>query len=214
MRARRHLLLFFVAAGIVTIVDVANRSEDVITRVSFASAYAGMAFLAASLLIGPLRVLRGRRSPASTSFRRDVGIWAGILALLHVAFGLNAHLRGRLWEYFVLPAADGTLPRVRLDAFGAANYTGLMATAVIALLLALSNDLSLRKLGTRRWKALQRWNYGGFVLVVVHGVIYQALEDRAAGWAAVFGAMVLLTVGVQVVGFLRRRGAPRAGTGS
>jgi sulfoxide reductase heme-binding subunit YedZ len=40
---------------------------------------------------------------------------------------------------------------------------------ILLLLLALSNDLSLRRLKRAEWKSLQRWNYGLFALVFIHG---------------------------------------------
>lgn len=62
---------------------------------SVATAYAGLLLRAITLLLGPWNVLRGRPNPVSTDVRRDVGIWAGILSLAHVVFGLQVHMRGR-----------------------------------------------------------------------------------------------------------------------
>ena len=55
-----------------------------------------MVFFAVSLCLGPWNVLRGRPNPTSFHLRRDVGIWAGILANVHTAIGLRVHLRGRM----------------------------------------------------------------------------------------------------------------------
>jgi DMSO/TMAO reductase YedYZ heme-binding membrane subunit len=46
------------------------------------------------------------------------------------------------------------------------------------MLLALSNDVSLRALGTRSWKSAQRWIYVAFDLTIVHGIAYQLVEKR------------------------------------
>ncbi|MBA4159583.1 MAG: hypothetical protein H0X65_19215, partial [Gemmatimonadetes bacterium] len=66
------------------------------------------------------------------------------------------------------------------------RYVGIWAadgrSAGGVLLLALSNDLSLRLLKAGRWKTLQRWNYALFALTVVHGIAYQVIEDRKAGY--------------------------------
>ena len=48
-----------------------------------ATAYAGLAFLAISLWLGPWNVLRRRPNPVSFDLRRDVGIWAVVLAIVH-----------------------------------------------------------------------------------------------------------------------------------
>ena len=59
---------------------------------SMASAYVGFALLCASLVLGPWNVLHGRPNPVSIDVRRDVGIWAGIVGLVHVVAGLQVHL--------------------------------------------------------------------------------------------------------------------------
>jgi sulfoxide reductase heme-binding subunit YedZ len=178
-------------------------SRDGVFRASMASAYAALGMLGVTLALGPLNVLRGRPNPASTYLRRDVGIWAGVLALGHVAFGLQVHMSGRFWLYFVYPLDEAHLLPVRYDLFGLANSTGLVASLVLALLLTLSNNGSLRALGTRRWKSLQRWNYGAFVLIVVHGIAYQVLERRELLFVAIGFAVVLAVVTLQVAGLCR-----------
>ena len=51
--------------------------------------------------------------------------------------------------------------------FGFANFTGLGAALLFLMLLAISNDLSLRTLKGRRWKSMQRWTYVAFLLTGV-----------------------------------------------
>jgi DMSO/TMAO reductase YedYZ heme-binding membrane subunit len=129
--------------------------RDVISRLSIATAYPALFLTAAAMLVGPWNVLRGRTNPVSSDLRRDLGIWAGIMALLHTGIGLNVHMRGRPWLYFI-----DQHHRVRYDLFGIGNDSGLLAAVLFLLLLAISNDLSLRRLGTRTWKLLQRWTCG------------------------------------------------------
>ncbi len=45
--------------------------KDVITKISFATAYPALVFLAVTLLIGPWNVLREKRNPLSGDLRRD-----------------------------------------------------------------------------------------------------------------------------------------------
>src|SRR5438477_10962595 len=99
-RLGRHLVLAVAAVAIFLLAYAATPPPDVRHRLSMASAYAGLAFLAASLWLGPWNVLRRRPNPISFDFRRDVGIWTGILAIVHTAIGLTVHLRGRMWMYF------------------------------------------------------------------------------------------------------------------
>ena len=113
-------------------------------------------------------------------------------------------MQGKFWRYFVYGPDQPHRVPLRHDAFGVANYTGLGATLVLLLLLALSNDLSLRRLGLRRWKALQRWNYAGFALVAAHTAIYQATSKRALPAVVVFALTVIVVGVVQSAGYRRR----------
>lgn len=185
--------------------------DRVAFRASMATAYVSLALLGASLATGPLNVLRGRPNPVSTDLRRDLGIWAAVVAIAHFAVGLQVHMKHR-WEYWFTPASGGLLlPRV--DPFGFANHTGLAAVAIAALLLALSNDRSLRALGTARWKRLQRWNYALYGLVLLHGIAYQVTERRTLPWVALFVAMLLPALVLQVAGRRARRVAASVATG-
>jgi sulfoxide reductase heme-binding subunit YedZ len=180
---------------------------DIRHRLSMAAAYAALCFLAVSLMLGPWNVIRSRPAPISYDFRRDIGIIAGILALVHTGIGLTVHLRGRMWMYFFR-----TLRPLRLQgsAFGAANYIGLIAAALFAMLLALSNNWSLRALGTTRWKNLQRWTYAAFVLTLVHSVLFQYVEKRRMPWLLFFATAVLATLAAQSLGYLQRRRTGRS----
>jgi sulfoxide reductase heme-binding subunit YedZ len=146
-----------------------------------ATAYVALALFAATVSFGPIAELRGRRYPVSTDIRRDFGIWCGITAMTHVVAGLQVHLRGKMWEYFVRPAKGVLLPRI--DLFGAANYAGLVATLMLVALLATSNDASLRSLGATRWQRVHRLASWALVLTLLHGGAYQLIEKR--GWAFV-----------------------------
>ncbi|MBA2451342.1 MAG: hypothetical protein H0V51_25280 [Chloroflexi bacterium] len=65
-------------------------------RLSLGLGYASLALFLLTLATGPWTVIRGRRMPVSTMFRRDVGIWAGLTGCLHVVFGLQSHFDGRI----------------------------------------------------------------------------------------------------------------------
>jgi sulfoxide reductase heme-binding subunit YedZ len=194
----RHFSLGMVAAAITYLAYAATPPPDVRHRLSMGTAYAGLIFLAVSLWLGPWNVLRRRPNPVSFDLRRDVGIWTGILALLHTAIGLTVHLRGRMWMYFFKRLHPVQLQNTQ---FGFANYAGLGAALVFLMLLVISNDASLRTLKTSRWKSLQRWTYVAFVLTGAHGIAYQLVEKRHLPWVLVFsGAMAGVLVG-QILGF-------------
>lgn len=209
-RGRRHLMLAGGTAAIMAAVWVTIPTGDVIGRLSMGSAYAAMTWLSWALILGPLNVLRGRPNPVSFDLRRDVGIWAGAVGVFHVLVGLNTHYRGRMWLYFLEHWPDRTaiLP-LRMDVFGLANYVGLGATFILVMLLVLSNDASLRRLGPTRWKRLQRWSYAAFALVVLHGAGYQFASRRALPFVVLFGAMVLPVLLLQGAGQRRVKAGHR-----
>jgi methionine sulfoxide reductase heme-binding subunit len=205
-RLLTHHLALAVASGAALWLCYAVVDSDRATyRWSMATAYVGLALLGASLATGPLNVLRRRPNPVSTDLRRDVGIWAGMMSIVHFAVGWQVHMKHRYLYWLREVRGTGALVP-RTDLFGFANYTGLLAVLVAALLLGLSNDRSLRSLGTRRWKALQRWNYGLVALVVLHGAAYQLSEKRAAGFVVLFALLVAVTALVQLAGYRARRG--------
>lgn len=199
-RSKRHVTLAAVAIAITCLAYAATPPPDVRHRLSMATAYAGLIFLALSLWIGPWNVLQRRSNPISFDLRRDVGIWTGILAILHSAIGLTVHLRGRMWMYFF----KGLHPlKLQNTQFGFANFTGLGAALLFLMLLAISNDLSLRTLKARRWKLLQRWTYIAFLLTGAHGIAYQLVEKRHVPWVLVFSAIMTAVAAAQCLGFVR-----------
>jgi methionine sulfoxide reductase heme-binding subunit len=162
--------------------------------------------IAATLLIGPWNLLCSRPGPISSDLRRDTGIWAGAITVLHALIGQFVHLRGRPWLYYIYgPDQHHAFP-VRHDLFGSANYTGLAGLLVVALLLATSNDYSLRALGTPQWKRLQRWNYAAFALTAVHAVAYLIIEKQELAWDVIVVSSLACVAVFQTTGYIIRRG--------
>jgi len=204
---RHHLPIGLAALASGYLLYNTRSFPDVLTRLSFSSAYPALVLLTATLLIGPLKILAGERLAVSIDFRRDIGIWAGIVGLFHVVVGQCVHLRGRPWLYYIYEnwQQKHVLP-MRHDLFGLANYTGIVAAFVLLALLATSNDVALRKLGTPGWKQLQRWNYVCFVLTAVHTFTYQeGIESQTAPFLGMAVAAVLITLPLQLIGYRRRR---------
>lgn len=201
---RHHLPLGLASVVSAWVLYITRDYSDVLTRLSFATAYPALALLAVTLIIGPWRTLSGKTSAISLDLRRDIGIWAGLLGVLHAGFGQFVHLRGRPWLYYIYEKWN-VMP-VRYDMFGFSNYTGLVATLLLLALLATSNDASLRKLGTPGWKQLQRWNYVCFGLTALHTFGYllgiKALKPSLIATATLFVAVAIL---LQYLGWRRRR---------
>lgn len=205
-RTVRHLTIAFCSAGATDLFwHLFSVRRDLISHLSIATAYPALFLTGAAIMLGPWNVIRGRANPVSFDLRRDIGIWAGIMALVHTGIGLNVHLRGRPWLYFV-----DDHHRIRHDLFGFGNDTGVIATLLFLLLLALSNDLSLRRLGTRKWKSLQRWTYIAVALTIAHGVAYQQIEKRQQSYRAVLWITTGILAAVQLVGWWQTAQKKRA----
>ena len=200
-RVRNHAALGATSLGAVWVLFTGIEAKDPVFRASIATAYVALALFLITLGFGPHAALRGRRYPVSADIRRDFGIWSALVAIAHVIAGLQVHLRGKMWEYFVRPAKGVLLPRI--DPFGAANYTGLVATLIFVALLVTSNDASLRRLGTGRWRSLHALVTWALVLTLLHAAAYQFIEKRR--WETV---VLLLAVSAIVV-WLRIAGSRR-----
>lgn len=204
-RLWRHHLPLGLASGICAgMLYVTRDYSDILTRLSFATAYPALVLLAVTLIIGPWRTLSGKPNVISLDLRRDIGIWAGILGVLHAGFGQFVHLRGRPWLYYIYEKWN-VMP-VRYDMFGFSNYTGLVAALLLVTLLATSNDLSLRKLGMPEWKRLQRWNYLCFGLTALHTFGYLlGIQALKPGFIAMAALCVSVAATLQYLGWRRRR---------
>lgn len=206
LRYRQRRIVRHLAIALTTLACTAvfwglfSDRRDPISHISIATAYPALFLTAVAVVLGPWNVLRGCTNPVSFDLRRDIGIWAGAIALLHTAVGLNVHLRGRMWLYFV-----DQHHRIRHDWFGFGNDTGVVAALLFLLLLAISNDLSVRALGTRRWKSLQRWTYAAVILTILHAMAYQHVEERRVAYEVLLAATTLAIATFQLAGWRRTK---------
>jgi methionine sulfoxide reductase heme-binding subunit len=204
-RLTRHYLPFSIATGLIIVIFLTTLpGEDLLWKWSMATAYAGLALLGFTLLVGAVNVLRSRPNPISSDLTRDAGISATLVSIVHVIVGLFVHM-GNPWLYFFFPANEARLVPLRYDAFGLTNWLGLFVTLILVLLFATSNDLSLRRLGKRRWKTLQRMNYFLFGGVALHGIAYQILEKRTVPLILILALMIGIVVILQLAGFVKHR---------
>lgn len=205
-RLIRHYLPFSIVTGLIIVALLtALPGEDLRWKWGMATAYAGLALLGFTLLVGAVNVLRSRPNPTSSDMTRDAGIFATLIIIVHVGIGLFVHMGGDPLLYFFFPAEEARLIPLRYDPFGLTNWIGLAGALILICLFATSNDLSLRRLGKMRWKTLQRSNYILFGFVALHGIVYQILEKRTVPLIIVFALMVGVVVILQLAGFRIRR---------
>lgn len=195
-----HLILATLTI-LACIIALLYRVSATLQATVLGTAYAGLAYLAITLLIGPWNLLVGarRRNPVNIHLRRDTGIWAGIAGLVHVVFGFQMHMGAQIYRYFFVDNPHHPF-RPLLNLFGVSNYLGLLGTIILAALLLLSNDLSLKWLRGPRWKLIQRFNYGLFVLVIAHAVGYQIVVEREPLFMGAVIAVTLLALIAQATG--------------
>jgi len=180
-------------------------ARDTIQMLSISTAYVSFLFFAAALVVAPVRMMLGQSIGVSNGLRRNFGIWAGVFAIAHVVAGLGVHFDGKIWLYFVYPPEANKLIPLRYGMFGLTNYLGLFATIAISVLLVISNNYSMRRLGPARWKRIQRLAYPLFAATVLHGLIYQTIENRFVGLMALVVAVTFVVIGFQIRGMSIRR---------
>jgi DMSO/TMAO reductase YedYZ heme-binding membrane subunit len=190
-------------------------------KLSTALADAAILFLAVTLAYGAVRVLAGRKPAVHLPWRRPLGVAAAMLALAHLGIGLSVH--GNVfqpWFLFVTDWPSGTRPLPLLwGSRGAANWLGLTAAIVLMALAVISNGYWLRRLGSLRWKTVQRLTYVVFALVGTHAFFYWRVERRLVAHRAIVLSVIAVTISLQLAAFavvqrrrcLRPRRA-RAGT--
>lgn len=200
-RTKKHIFLAGLTILSVVVFYLLLDAKNSKSLLSMSTAYTGMILLAVTLAIGPLNLIQNKINPVSTFVRRDIGIWAGVVSIIHVIIGLQVHFGGQFTKYFFHVTDTSDLVSIRFDAFGLANHTGLIATLIFIVLLILSNNFLLKKIGAMRWKNIQRLNYLLFLLVIIHGFIYQLLEKRQLPFIGIVILVFLIVLGLQFKGF-------------
>lgn len=173
---------------------------------SFATAYLCLALLTIALSIGPVLALRTGRPALNSRLRRDVGIWAGLNGLAHVWLGTLVSMNSAYVAAFVKFAPAPPSAELRNWLFSLGAVAGYVVGILLLLLLALSSDRALRRLGAPRWKRLQRASYLAFGLTALHGLAFQLIEERSA-------VLVLLVVALPLAVLAMHIAARRAVAG-
>ncbi len=171
---------------------------------TLATGYLSFALVTLTLVIGTVRLFQRRKNPVNIDLRRDVGIWAGTTGIVHALLGFGVFSGNAILPYFVRWTDDGDI-RLLTDLFGLNNYTGTAAAVILVALLLTSNQVSLIWLKGKRWKTLQRWNYAMAILIVIHTLGYQHLSDRATIMKQLTGALILVALIAQGIGFWMTR---------
>lgn len=187
-----------VLAGCIALLSL----EHGVQRWSIGTAYAAVFLIAYALVLGPVNVIKARPNPVHSALRRDIGISAGLMSIAHTVLGLQVHMGGDLTRYFFRGSAPASATG---NLFLGANWLGLLSAIVLVCVTVISNDPSLRSLGLKTWKKVQRFVYPAGALAVLHGFAYQALEKRSTGAILLIAILTIAVIGLQLAGMRAKR---------
>ncbi|MFQ6029696.1 MAG: ferric reductase-like transmembrane domain-containing protein, partial [Dehalococcoidia bacterium] len=158
-------------------------------------------------------------------YRRELGIWFGISAIVHTVIILDGWARWDVLQFMGYQFVPQLGRMVRLESgFGMANLLGLLAVLLALPLMATSADWAMRALGGASWKFLHYGAYTIFYLVVMHTayflyIHYTASFHRAPpedpNWFQIpFAVLTVALITLQAGAFFntvrrQRRGASR-----
>ncbi len=111
------------------------------------------------------------------SIRKELSIIVGFPVLAHAVKRVFGSFPSG-WQFFFDNETYMQSPRVS-SALGSgvtsfAFVLGLVMTILFLVLWITSFDSVHRKLGTKRWKSVQRWSYGLYAMLFIHAMCLQA----------------------------------------
>ncbi len=190
-RLKNHVALAALTAICLGVAAASGPAAAVADQLSIVSAYLCLFLLGVALLIGPFHAIRKGKPLAHSYIRRDIGVWAALNGLLHFYL---ANILSMNYEYLGIYVENATAPpsvAMRSDLYNWGTILGYVVAVLFIVLLALSNDWIVRKIGLKWWKRLQRVSYFGFIFTCAHAFAFQILESREALWVCV---VLLVTV--------------------
>ena len=170
-----------------------------------------LVMVALAMVVGPVsRLWKSFRM--ILPWRRELGIYAVLLAIIHVAIILVAWVEWDLVKLFGYEIHPVTGKYVMLQhGFGLANAIGIVALFYAIALALTSNDWSQKRLGGVSWKFLQQGAYVYWMLIAVHTAYFLYLHFQDfhrqvpdPNWAQLpFAILVLLVISLQFAAFLK-----------
>jgi methionine sulfoxide reductase heme-binding subunit len=174
---------------------------------------ASLILLLLALVVGPV----ARLQPSAASlipWRREIGIWFGLLALGHTILILAGWVRWDLQRFLGYEYIPQLGRSARIEpGFGLANLMGLVAVFWTVVLMATSSNRAIETLGGQAWKWLQYGAYTVFYLVALHTAYFLFIHyapsfHRAppadGNWFRIpFLALALLVPALQIAAFCK-----------
>lgn len=207
----RHLLVVLLSA-LGTYAFLESRAEwSEMHRWNRAAGDMSLVMVALAMGIGPIaRLWKNFRK--FLPWRRELGIYGVLLAIIHVAIILVGWIEWDLVKLFGYEIHPVTGKYVMLQhGFGLSNAIGIVALVYAITLALTSNDWSQKKLGSFIWKFLQQGAYVYWALITVHTAYFLYLHFQDfhrrvpdPNWAQLpFAILVLLVVSLQISAFVK-----------
>ena len=165
---KRHIGVILLAALLVYVFLAVHSSWAPIHRWNRAFADASLLLLAMTMLIGPVARL-WRAWSSIVPWRRAFGVHALVFGAIHVLLVLDGWLAWEMPRLFGLLVHPLRGEYVMVEhGFGLANVLGMVALAYGVVLVLISNEYAVQRLGGSVWKFIQRGAYVLWMFVVVH----------------------------------------------
>ena len=165
----RHVIVVALAAALVGIfAQYVHGQWSAMHKWNRAFGDASLVLVTLSFGIGPLSRIY-RRSVRLVPYRRELGIYAFVLALVHGIIILVGWVEFDLMRLFGFEFHPQLQRYVMFQSgFGLGNAIGILALVLALLLAATSSDFALRKLGASGWKFIQMGALPLWWLTVAH----------------------------------------------
>ena len=129
------------------------------------AALAGIGLIATAFILGPLSRMFPVQFAQYLPWRKFVGIAGFALAALHSVYSMIEFYR---LDIGMMLFSNPNLPGFVSGAIGLLIFLAMALTA---------NGESVKRLGYRKWKALQTFGYAGLFLAIVHFVMLETKPD-------------------------------------
>lgn len=148
------------------------------------------------LIMGPLSYFY-KPLNKQIRWRRPLGIWSAIHALLHTFIILDGWVEWNLERLFFIFTPPGQ-PWILHPGFALANTIGILALIYYLILTVTSNDWSIKLLGKKSWKYLQQKITVLYTLVIMHTLYFLFFhEPENANWFK--GPFIILLVSIFII---------------
>lgn len=176
----RHLIVGAIAVGLTYLFWSSRPQWDPEMRFWRAVGDGSFMLLFITLAIGPVVKLwppAGRIIP----WRREMGIWYGLLAVGHTFLILDGWVRWDFMRFFGYEFIPQLERYARLEpGFGLSNAIGMIAVVGTLALVATSSNWAVNLLGASAWKWLQYGAYAVFYLVALHAFYFLFMHYTAS----------------------------------